>query len=42
VTADDVLEMHQFLSGYQGSLDELVETGPTGSGGPRSDGAKRR
>jgi predicted RNA-binding Zn-ribbon protein involved in translation (DUF1610 family) len=42
VTTDDVLEMHQFLASYAGNLGELVETGPTGSGGPRSDGAKRR
>jgi transcription elongation factor Elf1 len=42
VTADDVLEMHQFLTRYQGSLGELVETGPIGSGWRRSDGAKRR
>jgi len=42
VTADDVLEMHQFLTSYQGSLGELVEIGPTGSDGPRSDGARRR
>jgi transcription elongation factor Elf1 len=42
VTADDVLEMHQFLTSYRGNLGELVETGPTGSGGPRTDGAKRR
>jgi isocitrate dehydrogenase len=42
VTADDVLEMHQFLTSYQGSLGELVETGPTAWGGPRWDGAKHR
>ena len=42
VTADDVLEMHQFLTSYQGSLGKLVEIGPTGPGGPRSDGARRR
>ena len=42
VTADDVLEMHQFLNRYQGGLSELVESGPTGSGGPRSDGARPR
>jgi transcription elongation factor Elf1 len=42
VTADDVLEMHQFLARYQGNLGELIETGPTGSGGPRLDGAKHR
>jgi hypothetical protein len=32
VTADDVLEMHEFLSGFQGSLGELLE----------KDGAERR
>ena len=42
VTADDVLEMHQFLARYKGSFDELFETGPTRSGGPRTDGARRR
>jgi hypothetical protein len=32
VTADDVLEMHEFLKGFKGSLGELLE----------KDGAERR
>lgn len=42
VTADDVLEMHQFLNRFQGSLGELLEAGAAGSGGQRTDGAERR
>ncbi len=42
VTADDVLEMHQFLARHQGGLGELLEIGAPRSGGPRSDGAERR
>ena len=42
VTADDVLEMHEFLDRYQGSLVTLLETGTAGSTGTRSDGAERR
>ena len=32
VTADDVLDMHEFLTGFEGSLSELLE----------KDGAERR
>ena len=37
VTADDVLDMHEFLTRYTGDLDALLR-----SGAPRSDGAQRR
>jgi len=42
VTADDVLEMHQYLSRFKGSLGELLQTGTAGAGGPGSDGASSR
>jgi hypothetical protein len=42
VTADDVLEMHQFLARFKGDLSDLLETGATNSGQPRLDGADRR
>jgi transcription elongation factor Elf1 len=42
VTADDVLEMHQFLDRYQGSLGALLDPRAAGPAGPRTDGAGRR
>ena len=42
VTADDVLEMHQFLARFKGSLGELLQTGTYQYGGPGLDGAGRR
>lgn len=42
VTADDVLEMHELLNHYQGSLVALLETGTAGSAETRSDGAERQ
>ena len=37
VTADDVLDMHQFLARHEGDLGALLETGAQ-----RTDGAQRR
>ncbi len=37
VTADDVLEMHEFLSGFRGDISRLFR-----EGSPRTDGAERR
>ncbi|MEP7378600.1 MAG: hypothetical protein ABI725_03460 [Chloroflexota bacterium] len=42
VTADDVLEMHQFLTRFQGNMGELLGTGAANSGRPRLDGADLR
>lgn len=42
VTADDVLEMHQFLARFKGDLGDLIGTGATEFGRPRLDGADRR
>ena len=37
VTADDVLEMHEFLSGFEGDVSQLLRHGAR-----RTDGAERR
>lgn len=37
VTADEVLDMHQFLAAFQGDVSQLFR-----SGAPRTDGAERR
>ena len=37
VSADDVLEMHQFLAGFQGDVDRLFRAAAA-----RSDGARRQ
>jgi hypothetical protein len=42
VTADDVLDMHEFLDRFQGSLGALLGTGTAGFSGQRSDSAERR
>lgn len=43
VTADDVLEMHEFLARFQGDVSRLFDQGAPGSqGASRSDGAERR
>ncbi len=43
VTADDVLEMHEFLARFQGDVSHLFQKGASGAqGAPRSDGAERR
>ncbi len=42
VTADDVLEMHQFLAHFKGNLGELLVTGAANAGRPRLDGANLR
>ncbi len=42
VTADDVLEMHQFLARFKGDLGDLIGTGSAEFGRPRLDGADRR
>ncbi len=43
VTADDVLEMHEFLARFQGDVSHLFHKDAPGSqGAPRSDGAERR
>ncbi|MEX2547520.1 MAG: hypothetical protein WD830_06975 [Chloroflexota bacterium] len=43
VTADDVLEMHEFLARFQGDVSHLFRQDAPGSqGAPRSDGAERR
>lgn len=43
VTADDVLEMHEFLERFQGDFSHLFQKGASGAqGAPRSDGAERR
>ncbi|MDL2334408.1 MAG: hypothetical protein QFC55_00050 [Chloroflexota bacterium] len=42
VTADDVLEMHQFLARFKGDLGDLIGTGAAEFGRPRPDGADRR
>ncbi len=43
VTADDVLEMHEFLARFQGDVSHLFRQGSPGTqGAPRSDGAERR
>jgi hypothetical protein len=43
VTADDVLEMHEFLSHFQGDISHLFpHGGPGAHGAQRTDGAERR
>ncbi|CAN5776080.1 hypothetical protein BH24CHL5_BH24CHL5_03500 [soil metagenome] len=42
VTADDVLDMHQFLAGFEGDLNDLLHAARRRSDGRRSDGAQRR
>lgn len=42
VTADDVLEMHQFLARFKGNLGDVIGTGAIEFGRPRLDGADRR
>jgi hypothetical protein len=37
VTADDVLEMHEYLAGFEGGIDKLLNRAAT-----RSDGAEGR